>query len=56
MHKTVQNLLDIENQVKSHLSDSNILTLPKIIAVSKTFKMDKILPLIEHGHLHFENS
>ena len=53
MHKTVQNLLDIENQVKSHLSDSNILTLPKIIAVSKTFKMDKILPLIEHGHLHF---
>ena len=35
------------------MSDSNILTLPKIIAVSKTFKMDKILPLIEHGHLHF---
>ena len=26
---------------------------PKIIAVSKTFGMDKISPLIEHGHLDF---
>lgn len=24
-----------------------------IVAVSKTFKLDKILPLIEYGHLHF---
>jgi len=28
-------------------------SLPKIIAVSKTFKIDKILPLVEHGHLDF---
>ena len=27
--------------------------LPKIIAVSKTFGMDKITPLIEHGHKDF---
>ena len=53
MHKTVQNLIDIENQVKSRLSDFNIIKLPKIIAVSKTFKLDKILPLINHGHLHY---
>ncbi len=26
---------------------------PKIIAVSKTFKIDHILPLIEHGHLDY---
>ena len=31
----------------------NLIKLPKIIAVSKTFKMDKILPLIEHGHLDY---
>ena len=24
-----------------------------MIAVSKTFKIDKILPLIEHGHIHY---
>jgi len=35
------------------LSNLNIDKLPKIIAVSKTFKIDKILPLIEHGHIHF---
>ena len=27
--------------------------MPKIIAVSKTFKIDKILPLIEYGHTDF---
>ena len=26
---------------------------PKVIAVSKTFKIDKILPLIEHGHIDY---
>ena len=31
----------------------NINNYPKIIAVSKTFKIDKILPLIEHGHIDF---
>ena len=31
----------------------DILNLPKIIAVSKTFKIDKILPLIDHGHTDF---
>ena len=27
--------------------------IPKIIAVSKTFKMDHILPLVEYGHLDY---
>ena len=53
MHKTVQNLIDIENQIKLNLNDLNTINLPNIIAVSKTFKLDKILPLIEHGHINF---
>jgi len=53
MHISVQNLINIENRIKSNLSDLNIVNLPKIIAVSKTFKIDNILPLIEHGHLDF---
>ena len=53
MHKTVQNLIDIENQLKFSLGDVDQSSLPKIIAVSKTFKMDKISPLVEHGHLDF---
>ena len=53
MHKTVQNLINIENQLKSSLGDVYKSRLPKIIAVSKTFKIDKISPLVEHGHLDF---
>ena len=53
MHKTVQNLIHIENQLQSRLAELNKTKLPKIIAVSKTFKMDKIIPLIDHGHLDF---
>ena len=53
MHNTVQNLIDIENEIKLNLRDSNIVNLPKIIAVSKTFEIDKILPLIDYGHIDF---
>ena len=53
MHNTVKNLLDIENNIKINLDKLNIYNYPKIIAVSKTFKIDKILPVIEHGHIDF---
>jgi len=53
MHKTVQNLITIENEIKSSLSEKNLDKLPKIIAVSKTFSIENILPLIDHGHLDF---
>ena len=53
MHTTVKNLLDIENNIKLYLDKLNLNNSPKIIAVSKTFKIDKILPLIEHGHIDF---
>ena len=50
MHNTVKNLNYIEELIKSK---ANYNELPKIIAVSKTFPIEKILPLIEHGHLHY---
>jgi len=53
MHNTVKNLLDIKNNIKVHLNKLNITNNSKIIAVSKTFKIDKILPLIEYGHTDF---
>ena len=53
MHNTVKKLLDIENNIKIYLEKLNIKNNPKTIAVSKTFKIEKILPLIEHGHLDF---
>ena len=53
MHNTIQNLLDIETNIKTHLNKINIHKNPKIVAVSKTFKIDKILPLIEYGHIDY---
>jgi len=53
MHNIVQNLLDIDNNIKVNLNKLNINNNPKIIAVSKTFKIDKILPLIEYGHIDY---
>ena len=54
MHKTVENLLSIQSSIKSKLVELNEKNkIPKIIAVSKTFKIDHILPLIEYGHLDY---
>ena len=54
MHQTVENLLSIQSSIKSKLLDLNEKNkIPKIIAVSKTFKIDHILPLIEYGHLDY---
>ena len=49
----MQNLIKLEGKIKSKLDELNISKLPKIIAVSKTFSLDKILPLIDYGHNHF---
>ena len=53
MHSTVKNLSDIQDNIKVKLNEININNYPKIIAVSKTFKIDQILPLIDHGHKDF---
>ena len=53
MHHTVKNLLNIENNIKTYLNKLNVNNNPIIIAVSKTFKIDKILPLIDQGHIDY---
>ena len=50
MHNTIKNLIYIEELIKSKANHDD---LAKIIAVSKTFPIENILPLIEHGHLHY---
>jgi len=50
MHNTVKNLIYIQELIKSKANHDK---LTKIIAVSKTFPIENVLPLIEHGHLHF---
>ena len=40
-------------KIKQEIKDSNFATDPEIIAVSKTFPLEHIMPIIKHGHRHF---
>ena len=46
-HKTIKNLNIISSEIDLKKKKS------KIIAVSKTFPINSVLPLIKHGHIHF---
>ena len=50
MHQSINNLVSIQNTLKI---DNLELNRIKIIAVSKTFQINEILPLINHGQVHF---
>ena len=53
-HKTINNLDLIKKEIQSKVLKLNYLNYnPKIIAVSKTFPISDIIPLINHGHVHF---
>ena len=53
MHNSVQKYKDIISAIDKKLEEQKINSSPKVIAVSKTFKLEKILPLIEYGHLDY---
>ena len=53
MDHTISNLLRIKEEINLNNSEINKNIKPKIIAVSKTFTEDKIIPLIEYGHIDF---
>ena len=53
MHMCVQKLNLVKNKVKEILDRKQLKTIPEIIAVTKTFPLNKITPLLETGHIHF---
>ena len=50
MHNNINNLIYVQNTLKSENVD---LKKVNIIAVSKTFPINEINPLINHGQIHF---
>ena len=54
MHNIVNNLISIQNEIKIKIKKLDFINYnPNIIAVSKTFAIKDILPLINYGHVHF---
>ena len=54
MHQIQNNLIEIQNKIKKKIDEFSLDKYnPKIIAVSKTFSENEILPLLNFGHLEF---
>ena len=53
MHNTIKSFLNIENKIKEKSIKLKRKNPPKIIAVSKTFDVSNIMPLINYGHKDF---
>ena len=53
MHQSVSNFNNIQTSIKSNQEKTNNKNNIKIIAVSKTFEISHINPLIDYGHTNF---
>ena len=53
MHATLEKLSLVKNKVNEIISKKQLKTKPKIVVVTKTFPLNKILPLLENGHIHY---
>jgi len=53
MHSSLQKLNLVKNKVNEIIDKKQLKTNPTIIAVTKTFPLNKVIPLIENGHIHF---
>ena len=53
MHDSLNNLSLINNKISKVVTHNQLKFNPKVIAVTKTFPLDNIIPLLEKGHVHF---
>ena len=53
MHVNVNRLKLVQDQVKEIVYKKQLKTNATIIAVTKTFNLENIMPLIDFGHTHF---
>ena len=53
MHSSIKQLNLIKNKVNKIIDEKQLKTKPEIIVVTKTFPLEKILPLLDYGHTHY---
>ena len=53
MHTTLEKLNRVKNKVNEIITKKQLKTNPKIVVVTKTFPLNKIIPLLENGHIHY---
>jgi len=53
MHSSFEKLTLLKNKVKQIVDGKQLKNDPKIIVVTKTFSLNRIIPLLDSGHIHF---
>ena len=53
MHSNLERLKQFSNKVNDIINKKQLKVNPKIIVVTKTFPLSKIVPLLESGHIHY---
>ena len=53
MHTALEKFNRVKNKVNEIVNKKQLKTYPKIIVVTKTFPLNKIMPLLENGHIHY---
>ena len=53
MHSSLEKLSLVKNKVNQIVNEKQLKIDPKIIVVTKTFPLSKIMPLLENGHIHY---
>ena len=53
MHTTLEKFNRVKNKVNEIVNEKQLKTYPKIIVVTKKFPLNKIMPLLENGHIHY---
>lgn len=53
MHETLNKLNLIKNKIKEVVVAKQLKISPQIIAVTKTFEIEKVTPLLKSGHIHY---
>ncbi len=53
MHTTLEKLSRVKNKINEIISKKQLKTNPKIVVVTKKFPLNKIIPLLENGHIHY---
>ena len=49
----MEKLNRVKNKVNEIINKKQLKTNPKIIVVTKTFPLNKIIPLLQNGHIHY---
>ena len=53
MHTTLEKLSRFKNKINEIISKKQLKTNPKIVVVTKKFPLNKIIPLLQNGHIHY---